>query len=364
MLPQHGLSLDAYAWSWIAINGSEALVCFVVCGILFWRKSDDWMALLVALMLISIGVNSATGDLLYSPSIWRIPENGVQIIVGLTILFTLALFPNGRFVPRWAVWIMLINPVYYAVYLLFLRPLRIPGWALFNTPVNAVAWFGCWIILTLAQLYRYFRVSNSSERQQTKWVAFSFFIVMVVGFGGLIIIPSPLPILHNGLLNVLNANSFSLVSLLIPISLGLAMFRYRLWDIDIIINRTLVYGTLTAILALIYFGLIIGLESLVHLFTGQAGQSPVVIVISTIVIYVLFQPLRHRLQAIIDRRFYRRKYDAAKTLEAFGATLRNEVDLDELSRHLVAVVEETMQPEHVSLWLRKSDQGRNTNTQV
>ncbi len=166
------------------------------------------MALLVALMLISGGVTSATGDLLYSSSIWRIPENGAQLIVGLTILFTLALFPNGRFVPRWAVWITLINPAYNVIYLVFLRPLRIPGWALFNNPLNAFTWFGCWILLTLAQLYRYFRVSNTLERQQTKWVAFSFFIALAVGFGGQVILHSPLPFQHKGLLNVLVPNSF------------------------------------------------------------------------------------------------------------------------------------------------------------
>ena len=105
-------------------------------------------------------------------------------------------------------------------------------------------------------------------------------------------------------------------------------------------------------LALIYFGLVIGLESLVHLVTGQAGQSPGIIVASTLAIAALFQPLQGSLQGIIDRRFYRRKYDAARTLAAFSATLRSEVELQQLREHLVAVVEETMQPAHVSLWLR------------
>jgi hypothetical protein len=349
-LPQYGLSLDVYAWSLIIFNYGTALIWFAVGGILFWRKSEDWMALLVALMLISWGVTSATGDLLYSSSIWRIPENGVQLIFGLTILFTLALFPNGRFVPRWAVWIALINPAYNVIYLVFLRPLRIPGWALFNNPLNAFTWFGCWIILTLAQLYRYFRMSNTLERQQTKWVAFSFFIALAVGFGGLVILHSPLLFHDNGLLNVLVPNSFTLVSLLIPISLGLAMFRYRLWDIDVIINRTLVYAILTAILALVYFGLIIALQFLLRGIINQNNE--VAIVVSTLVIYVLFQPLRHRIQRVIDRRFYRNKYDATRTLADFSATLRNEVDLNQLREQLLEVVKETMQPEHVSLWLK------------
>jgi hypothetical protein len=141
--------------------------------------------------------------------------------------------------------------------------------------------------------------------------------------------------------------------LLIPVSITIAILRARLWEIDVIIRRTLVYSTLTVILALLYLGLVIGLGSLVRLLTGQAGQSPVIIVASTLAIAALIQPLRHRIQAIIDRRFYRRKYDAVKTVEEFSATLRNEVDLNTLRQHLITVVQDTMQPSHMSLWLRE-----------
>jgi len=362
-LLQAGISLDAYAWSWIVFTGVTALVWFAVGGILFWRKSDDWMVLLVALMLISVGADNITNTLLYSSSLWRIPEHGLYLIVSLTILSTVALFPNGRFVPRWSLWVTLVYPTYILCYLLFLRPLRIPGWALYYTPINAAAWFGSWTILTLAQLYRYFRVSNAVERQQTKWVALGFFAVLVAGLVA-VSLGGYLSTQHTGSLYALFSPGFTIFSLLLPLSIGLAMLRSRLWDIDIIINRTLVYGVLTISLVLVYVGLVIGLESLVRLFTGQASQSPVVIVASTLAIAALFRPLRHRLQIIIDRRFYRRKYDAAKTLEAFSATLRNEVDLAALREHLLAVVQETMQPAHVSLWLRTDKQRRTPHTDV
>ena len=132
----------------------------------------------------------------------------------------------------------------------------------------------------------------------------------------------------------------------------MAILRSRLWEIDVLINRTLVYGTLTASLALVYLGMVIGLQSLVHLLTGTLSEQPLVIVASTLAMAALFHPLRQRIQAIIDRRFYRRKYDAAKTLEAFSATLRQEVDLDQLREHLLTVVQETMQPASLSLWIR------------
>ena len=138
------------------------------------------------------------------------------------------------------------------------------------------------------------------------------------------------------------------------------MLRSRLWEIDTIINRTLVYGTLTVILTAVYVGLILGLQALLRGIISQ--NNSVAIVLSTLAIYVLIQPLRRRIQRVIDRRFYRRKYDAAKILAAFSATLRNEVDLDQLREQLLGVVEETMQPMHVSLWLRPPELSRKQQT--
>lgn len=194
-------------------------------------------------------------------------------------------------------------------------------------------------------------MSNAIERQQIKWVVFSCAVVISGEFVLwllLLIFPSLGQVAS---LYDLYFNPVSIILiLLIPLSLGIAILRYRLWDIDVLINRTLVYGTLTGILALVYVGNIIAFQFLLRGLFHQTSE--VAIVISTLFIAALFQPLRKRIQQVIDRRFYRSNYDAAKIIEAFSATLRNEVDLDQLREQLVAVVQETMQPTFVSLWLR------------
>ena len=193
-----------------------------------------------------------------------------------------------------------------------------------------------------------FRRSRGVERQQMKWFAY----VIVVLIGG--------SILAGGISDVtgvgwLEGSSFvlSLVGLMcLPIAVGIAILRYRLYEIDIIINRTLVYGPLTATLLVVYFGGVATTQAIFRVLTGQQQQPQLAIVVSTLVIAALFSPLRRRIQSFIDRRFYRRKYDAGKTLEAFSARLRDETDLDALNDELVSVVRETIQPAYVSLWLR------------
>jgi hypothetical protein len=203
----------------------------------------------------------------------------------------------------------------------------------------------------LRRVSQLIRVDKGSrvERQQIKWLAF-FAAIMAVGFG----------IIDAGAwLFLVGTAAFNCF----PIGVGIAVMRYRLLDIDVVINRALVYGSLAAILALVYSGGVTAIQALFTALTGQEEQPQLAIVVSTLLIAALFTPLRRRIQWFIDRRFYRRKYDAAKTLEAFSAKLRDETDLDALSDDLVGVVRETMQPAHVFLWLRpdKASKGQYTD---
>ena len=182
-----------------------------------------------------------------------------------------------------------------------------------------------------------FRRSRGAERQQMKWFVYAAALILLA------------PVVDR-LPDVVNGVWLSLVLIATSTAIGIAVLRYRLYDIDIVINRTLVYGTLTATLIALYFGGIVLLQRVFVLLTGQ--QSTLAVVASTLVIAALFNPLRRRIQSFIDRRFYRRKYDARKTLEAFSTKLKNETDLEALNNDLVGVVRETMQPAHVSLWLR------------
>jgi hypothetical protein len=196
-----------------------------------------------------------------------------------------------------------------------------------------------------------FRRAGQQERQQIKWFVFGAVVmVVIVGIGYFFSAQtndpkSPLTALGNVL--------FAVGITALPLGVGIGVLRYRLYDIDILIKRTLVYGSLTAILAALYFGLVIGAQQLTHQFTGHDNpQQPVVIVLTTLLIAALFTPLRARLQRWIDRRFDRSHYDAAKTLAAFSASLRSEINAQQLHDHLLDVVEETMRPSSVTLWLR------------
>jgi hypothetical protein len=347
-----GLSATGYATLILLLTVVTVLVSVLVALLIFVRLSDNWMGLLVAFMLVMASVGPTTDPsaltAAFGPMLAEALNKSFNFLETISFVLVFYLFPNGLFVPRWTRWLM-VAFIVLSVLLLFLPPTP-PAGPLF------VLFFALWLSylmsLGVAQVYRYRRVSTPVERQQTKWVVYSLawcLLLSLVLIPPLFIFPSLMQSdsLYNLVSNFLLSWCFSL---LLVLSFGIAILRYRLWDIDILINRTLVYGTLTIILTGIYVGLVIGLQALLRGIISQ--DSSVAIVISTLAIYILFQPLRHRIQRMIDRRFYRSKYDASKTLAAFSTTLRQEVDLDQLREHLLAVVQETMQPSHVSLWLR------------
>ncbi len=349
-----GLSIDFYA-----IFGSVLTIIFEIGyiatgAVIFWRKSDERVALVTSLYLVTFGAAfQGSNVLLLQPGL-RVLSLGMAFVGNICGGFFFYLFPTGHFAPRWTRWLLVVWIAFWGYTNLLLGSI-VTGSGL----IDSVLFLGFLVSVVAIQVYRYRRVSTPVQRQQTKWVVYGLSVALV-GFLLLITVGFELG-LHLGVIAKMVAASFLyLFLLLIPLSIGIAMLRSRLFDIDVLINRTLVYVTLTATLALIYIGSIIVLQFLLRSIINQ--NSDVAIVVSTLVIAALFQPLRRRIQAIIDRRFYRRKYDAARTLAAFSATLRNEVDLSELREHLVAVVQETMQPAHVSLWLRKDEQRRKPNT--
>jgi hypothetical protein len=203
-------------------------------------------------------------------------------------------------------------------------------------------------------LFVRFRRARGDVRQQIKWFAFAAALTLVwlIVFGQASL---------RGLPGAIVALSGLLVIASIPIATGIAILRYRLYDIDVLINRTLVYGSLTMMLALIYFGGVATTQAIFGALTGRQEQPQLAVVVSTLAIAALFMPLRRRIQSFIDRRFYRRKYDARKTLEAFSAKLRDETDLDRLGEDLVGVVKETMQPSQISLWLHPDGTQKDKN---
>ncbi len=367
-LQQVGFTVQSYAIFSVALSIISVFVWFVVGAIIAWRKSNDWMALLVSILMVTFGVagqsapdfNNLTTPLVASSSPWFGPTMVVCFLAVFLFLLVFLLFPDGRFVPGWMRWFLVAGVALAgggAILFIFHAP-----FSQWRYPLIFVGIVGTDAPGMFAQLYRYRYVSTPTQRQQTKW------IVLGVIVGVLVLVGVYLPPL---LFSSLNRAGFyflivkpvsTLMLLFPPLCFGIAILRHRLWDIDVIINRTLVYGTLTAILALVYFGLVIGGQ---HLLVSLLGQSnAVVLVVSTLIVAALFQPLRQRIQHTVDRRFYRSKYDAAKIVAAFNATLRNEVDLDQLREHLLAVVQETMQPAHISLWLRKTDQAGKSRTNV
>ena len=351
ILVQFHLNLEGWLQYELLSSIFIASVFWGVGFLIFFRKRNDWFSLYIGALFVLFGTVSGSPATAFAgmhPEFnWLFTPLGVLAWWGLFML--LFLFPNGRFVPTWTRWIALLLLLIYAVIII--------GSGNSTPPPPFIL-----LVLSLfgvgagSQVYRYRKVSVSLERQQTKWVMFSLLITFIV------LIFSMLPLVLTDLLNPdLPTNILTLILpglpsyflILIPLSVAFAILRYRLWDIDLVIRRTLAYGTITAILTLIYLGAITVLQQIFTVLTGQI--SSLAVVLSTLLIAALFTPLRQSIQQGIDRRFYRQKVNAVRAMEEFGAVARREVEIEMLNSRLAAAVQKSLEPESISLWLKKQE---------
>ena len=363
-------------------------LAFTIVGALIASRRPEnpigWICLVAGLFWTLIALDdqytayglATTGVVLFPAAVAALSQWLWVPPVGLLSIYLILLFPDGRLPSRrWRPLAWFSGAVMVLVSLaIALAPGPLPDLGGVRNPfgLEGYAWIAdatnvipallplCALASALSLVLRY-RRSGSEEREQIKWIAFAG---SFVGLMSLITVVSALIFapefpdstgtqpLWLGVLQDVELLSFAGI----PVAVGIAVLRYRLYDIDVIINRTLVYGSLTATLVALYFGGIVVLQRVFVLLTGQ--QSTLAVVASTLAIAALFNPLRRRMQGFVDRRFYRRKYDARKTLEAFSVKLRDETNLDALSEDLVGVVRESMQPAHVSLWLRPETVGQ------
>jgi hypothetical protein len=371
-LAELGLSPGLYARYLTALSLASLAAHLAIAAYIFWRRSAHQMCLVVSFALVTNGATLPLAQF-YAPAAGTAVHWPADLIICLglfTSMVLLYVFPDGRLVPGWSRWLAVVWAGMVLVAIFFpglpLSLLRLP--AALQVLVLLV-WAGTGLF---AQLYRYRHISSPTQRQQAKWAGLGL-LAAVLGplayFLSVVIVPQLVTgqvpdFLYRRMgagffalslaAQLVAQGAFTLAQVLFPVLFAIAILRYRLWDIDLLINRALVYGTLSVLLALAYLTSVVLLQQAFEAITGRQ-QSELVTVVSTLAIVALSVPLPGRVQAFIDRRFYRRKYDAARTLSRFSAAVRDEVDLDRLSAQLESVVQETMQPANTWIWLRPDD---------
>jgi hypothetical protein len=363
------------------------LLAFPIVGALIAskrpRNAIGWVCLVTGLFWMSFALGDGsnayelarTGAVTSSVTLDALTQASWVVPVGLLGVYTVLLFPDGRLPSRrWRPFAWFAGAVMALIQVAFVFvPGSLEGHPGVRNPfgLEQYPWLKlvavlvvlllplCILISALSLALRY-RRSGAEVREQIKWLAFAALIVGMTYLSalvvGILVVPTLVsggdktPVWYSLIL------SFMLMSFAgVPVAIGFAVLKYRLYDIDIIINRALVYGPLTVSLAAVYLGGVVGTQAAFRALTGQVQQPQLAVVVSTLAIAALFNPLRRRIQYFIDRRFYRRKYDAARIMAAYGTRLRDEVDLKALSDDLLEVVRETVQPTHASLWLRSPD---------
>ena len=359
------------AWRDQAISLVGLIGVPILGGLIASRRPENpygwlWVGLGLSFALVGLAEPYAAYALVANPGSLPAPGLVNKVlalgwVVLITLLpFVLLLFPTGRLPSRrWRFlgWIVIVMGAALLPLAFFSPdsgqgPVNVPfvvggavGEAMSAVGLGTIMIIFTSIILSALSLVVRYQWARGVERQQLKWFA------LAAALNGGLILADQFRLdrsLGAALWNLLDVTTFAALY----VAVGIAILRHRLFDIDVVINRTLVYGSLTALLAAVYFGGVATTQAVFRVLTGQQDLPQFAIVVSTLVIAALFNPLRRRIQGFIDRRFYRKKYDARKTLEAFSAKLRDETDLDALSGDLTSVVREAMQPAHVSLWLR------------
>jgi hypothetical protein len=350
-----GISPGGYAAIFAALVVISGACWCAVATLIYLRGPENWMTLFAAVTLVTFGLGrfpDAPAALAATDPRWWLPVAALRYFGSACLSFFCYLFPDGRFVPRWTavagcLWVVPQVPEFFFPHSP-LDPNAYPAW------LQALGFLGFVASVVLAQVYRYRFVSDPEQRQQTKWAVWGMGVALI----GFLVLAFALPLVLPSRVELIISGPYvgaaaDVVMLLVPLSLGVAIVRHRLYDIDLLINRTLVYGLVTGMLTLVYFAAIVGLQSLIQAVHFSTRQSPLVIVASTLFIAALFRPVRRRTQNLVDARFYRRKYDAGAILDDFSATLQNEWDLETIEHQLLGVVEETMHPVNISLWLRQ-----------
>ena len=343
------MSPATYAGYFLALNLVVAAGFWAAAALVLAKAGGHWYRWLVAVVLLFFPSGQLWPIAQISQVNYRV-LSAFGVFWPLYLLF-LYLYPDGRAVPRWSRWpmagLLLAHLTFQIIAVLaeqFGGALVLPEFLL---PVFSLIILLALAFILVCQVYRYVRASGPVERKQMQWFVLSLALFVSSGLP-YALVTGDWDLTGGGDGYWLDLDTVS--GLLIPLAITIAILRYRLWDIDVIIRRTLVYTVLSGLLALVYFGSVLVLQNALNGLTGGASQAA--IVLSTLLIAALFGPLRGRVQQAIDRRFYRRKYDAARTLAAFGASVRDEVDLDALGNRLTGVVDEAMQPTAVGLWVR------------
>ncbi len=352
-----------YDASTTVLNWAFAAVYLAVGLVIFWRKSSDWMALFTSLMLVTFGLATFSNSVaaIEGPIPWlRLPVTIVTVIGQLSIAYFFYLFPDGKFVPRISI---MLAAIWTAVQVL---SYALPGSKLDISTLPSLVNDGIWAFFLCsffgAQIVRYFHTSSQVQRQQTKRVVFGVLIALV-GFMTCILTVTVLaPSSRTWIAYTLFNAGIYLFMMLIPISIGMAIMKSHLWDIDIVIRRTLIYGLLIVLLAIVYLGSVFLLQQIFQKVflsaalqassANGASRSGIEVVISTLIIIMIFNPLRKRVQQVIDRRFFRQNYDAARMVEEFSRGITGEVDAEQMAQRMLGVVEHTLHPDNLSIWLK------------